>query len=52
MPIIREMAKAMGRDHRLAQLVWASGFHEARILASLIDEPQKVSFEQMEFLDL
>ena len=48
MPIIRGMAKAIGRDHRLALLVWNSGIHEARILAGLIEEPKKVGFEQME----
>ena len=48
MPMIRGMAKTLGRDHQLAQLVWASGLHEARILAGLIDEPEKVTFAQME----
>ena len=48
MPVIRDMAKRIGRNHELAQLVWESNFHEARILASLIDEPGKVTFEQME----
>ena len=48
MPIIRGMAKRVGRDHQLAQLIWDSGIHEARILAALINEPQKVTFEQME----
>jgi 3-methyladenine DNA glycosylase AlkD len=48
MPVIRDMAKRIGRNHELAQLVWESNYHEARILASLIDEPGKVTFEQME----
>lgn len=48
MPIIRGMAKRMGRDHELARLVWNSKYHEARILAALIEEPDKVTFRQME----
>jgi 3-methyladenine DNA glycosylase AlkD len=48
MPVIRAMAKRIGRDHELAQLIWDSKIHEARILAALIDEPKKVTFEQME----
>ena len=47
-PILRKMAKEIGRDHFLAQQLWASGIHEARILASMIDEPKKVTEEQME----
>ena len=46
MPVIRTMAKRIGRNHELAQLVWDSKIHEARILAALIDEPKKVTFEQ------
>jgi 3-methyladenine DNA glycosylase AlkD len=49
MPIIRDMAKRIGRNHELAQLVWESNLHEARILAGLIEEPAKVTFEQMEY---
>lgn len=48
MPFIRSMAMRIGRDHELAQSVWDSGLHEARILAALIDDPDKVTFGQME----
>jgi 3-methyladenine DNA glycosylase AlkD len=47
-PILRKMAKEIGRDHFLAQQLWASGIHDARILASMVDEPKKVTEEQME----
>lgn len=47
-PNLRRMAKKIGRDHDLAQELWASGIHEARILASMIDEPDKVTADQME----
>jgi 3-methyladenine DNA glycosylase AlkD len=48
MPVIRRMAKHIGRDHHLAACLWESGVHEARILACLIDAPQEVSGEQMD----
>ena len=35
-PNLRQMAKEAGKDHGLAQELWASGIHEARILASLV----------------
>ena len=47
-PTLRTMAKEIGRNHLLAAELWASGIHEARILASLIDEPQLVSIQQMD----
>lgn len=47
-PPLRQMAKEIGQNHALAQQLWASGIHEARILASLIDSPQQVSEAQME----
>ncbi len=48
MPVIRGMAKRIGRNHELAQSIWDSGIHEARILAPLIDDPAKVTKAQME----
>jgi len=47
-PVIREMAKEIGRYHDLAKELWASQIHEARILATMIDDPQKVTAKQME----
>jgi 3-methyladenine DNA glycosylase AlkD len=47
-PVIRKLAREAGRDHRLAAQLWASGIHEARILASLVDDPREVSEKQME----
>jgi len=47
-PNLRKITKEVGKDHTLAQKLWASGIHEARILASMIDEPTAVSEEQME----
>ena len=47
-PNLRKMAKETGADHALAQQLWASNIHEARILASMIDKPEMVTEEQME----
>jgi 3-methyladenine DNA glycosylase AlkD len=47
-PQLRTLAKKVGTDHGLAQKLWKTGIHEARILASMIDDPAKVSEDQME----
>ena len=38
-PNLRAMAKEIGTDHDLALELWDSGIHEARILASMIADP-------------
>ncbi len=48
MPTLREVAKETGKDHALAAELWASGVHEARILASLVDDSRLVDKSQME----
>jgi len=47
-PQLREVAKQIGTSHELARKLWKTGIHEARILASMIDDPEKVSEDQME----
>lgn len=47
-PRLRAMAKGIGRDHALALELWASGIHEARILAGLVDDPAMVAAAQLE----
>ena len=47
-PVLRKMAKQIGQNHLLAQRLWDSGIHEARILAGMIDLPEKVTEKQME----
>jgi 3-methyladenine DNA glycosylase AlkD len=46
--VLRPLARRVGRDHLLAEHLWDSGIHEARILASMVDEPEKVTVRQME----
>ncbi|VVC02116.1 DNA alkylation repair enzyme [uncultured archaeon] len=45
---LRKMAKSIGRNHALAQKLWDSGIHEARLLAVFTDEPEKVTQKQMD----
>jgi 3-methyladenine DNA glycosylase AlkD len=45
---IRKIAKEIGTDHSLAQKLWASEIHEARVLAAMIDDPKEVTKTQME----
>ncbi len=47
-PKIRELAKEIGTDHSLALELWESGIHEAMTLATLIDDHQLVTEQQME----
>ena len=46
-PALKKLAREIGRDHALAQELWASEIYEARVLATLIDEPEKVTARQM-----
>ncbi len=50
--VAREAKRQLGRDreacHQLAGLLWESGVHEARIAASLVDDPGLVDDAQME----
>ncbi|MCX6024006.1 MAG: DNA alkylation repair protein [Chloroflexi bacterium] len=47
-PALRKLAKELGRDHDLALGLWATGLHEARILASMVDNPAQITEAQME----
>lgn len=47
-PVLKKLAKEIGKDHDLAQELWSTGIHEAQHLAALIAEPGKVTKEQME----
>jgi 3-methyladenine DNA glycosylase AlkD len=45
---LRDLAKKIPKNHALALKLWESGIHEARHLASQIDEPEKVTEEQFD----
>ena len=44
---MRARAKAIGTDHALAAALWESGWYEARMMASLVDDPRLVTPRQM-----
>lgn len=45
---LRKLAKTIGVQHALALQLWETGLHEARILASYIDDPALVTEAQLE----
>lgn len=47
-PPLRILARKLRPNHQLALRLWDSGIHEARILASMVDDPMKVSSRQMD----
>jgi len=47
-PDMRKTAKELGKNHKLALELWKTGIAEAKIIAAMIDEPEKVTETQME----
>ncbi len=45
---IQRLAKQIGRNHALAESLWKTGHYEARMLASMIAEPSRVTPAQMD----
>jgi 3-methyladenine DNA glycosylase AlkD len=45
---MQKVAKAIGLNHELAQALWDTGWYEARTVACLIDEPERVTPAQMD----
>lgn len=45
-PMLRALAKEIGKNHALSLELWDSKIHEARILAGMIDEPRLVTENQ------
>jgi 3-methyladenine DNA glycosylase AlkD len=48
MATMAALARELGRDHELALALWRTGWFEARMLATLVDEPARVTAPQME----
>lgn len=44
---LKALAKEIRRNHDLALKLWDSGIHDARLLATMIEEPKKVSRNQL-----
>lgn len=47
-PDMRKLAKELGKNHKLALKLWRTGIAEAMIVAAMIDEPNKLTKEQMD----
>ena len=45
---IQVLAKRLGRNHELAAALWDTGWYEARMLTSFVDEPARVTPAQMD----
>lgn len=51
LPVLRDMAKVLKKEkerHALAGGLWASEIHEAKLLASMIEDPKQVTEDQMD----
>jgi len=48
MPLLRKLAKSIGKNHELALELWATDIHEARLLASLIESPKTMTEKQFD----
>jgi 3-methyladenine DNA glycosylase AlkD len=42
------LAKTIGKDHALAADLWKAGWYEARMVAGMVDDPEKVTRRQMD----
>ena len=47
-PKLRALAGEVKQDHQLALKLWETGIHDARLLATMIDDPRQVTVAQME----
>jgi 3-methyladenine DNA glycosylase AlkD len=45
---MKVLAKRLGRNHELAAALWDTGWYEARMLTSFVDEPARVTPTQMD----
>jgi 3-methyladenine DNA glycosylase AlkD len=45
---IKALGKTLGRNHRLAVALWATGVYEARMLASFVGDPEQLTAAQMD----
>ncbi|MEM9529505.1 MAG: DNA alkylation repair protein [Pseudomonadota bacterium] len=46
--VLRKLAKQVGKDHDLALKLWATDIYDAKVIALLIDEPKRMTREQIE----
>jgi 3-methyladenine DNA glycosylase AlkD len=47
-PALRKLAGSVGKNHRLAGLLWKTGIPDAMILSAFVGEPEKLTRRQMD----
>jgi 3-methyladenine DNA glycosylase AlkD len=47
MGTLLSLSKRLGKDHALSLALWESGWYEARLLAALVGDPERVTRRQM-----
>jgi 3-methyladenine DNA glycosylase AlkD len=47
MGTLLKLSKRLGKDHALSLALWESGWYEARLLAALVGDPERVTRRQM-----
>jgi|SRR5689334_9440142 3-methyladenine DNA glycosylase AlkD len=46
--VMQKQAKSLGRNHELALALWKTGWYEARMVATFLDDPERVTPAQMD----
>lgn len=46
-PFLRKIAKTVGKNHELTLQLWDYGYHETRLLATMVEDPGKVTENQL-----
>jgi len=46
--VMKRHARSIGQSHELAAALWETGWYEARMIATFLDEPARVTPEQMD----
>jgi 3-methyladenine DNA glycosylase AlkD len=47
MGTLQSLSKRLGKDHALSLALWETGWYEARLLAALVGDPERVTRRQM-----
>src|SRR4051812_7308249 len=48
MSAMQKLAKELGQNHELAEALWKTGWYEARMVAAMVEEADRVSARQMD----
>lgn len=48
LPVIRKLAKNIGKDHDLAIKLWNHPYHESHLLATMIEQKEKITSKQLD----